>query len=935
MGTLLVAQGASTSGAQGAAGVAAAIALFLRNGAVAGRGLQPVTARRRLVLSASRLVHFKKEVKSACALTLETPQVGMPHCVRRLFSVAVHSLSPFPHKLFSRTFCLWSTDERLGPLSSLLVCGDFRLVKQRRRARMKGAGVVDTAGRDAESRLPPRASPAAAGKRLPGPKSADQTSGLKRGREVRKEQDERSSVLFEAPSHEMPSHQLVKELLQPYRSQIEAMESKSSYEEAEVPRQGGHQSAGGPQVCMRFDVVHQLLAKKAHERSKQDALELCSELRKGGFFHGLDISPDAEMEISRLASLETITDTGSCIEKEGDDGHKCYMILGGSVSVETEESGRIQMLGFAMAFGDQALGAGGRYAASYFVADTPLLLISVVQRDYQRRIEPCKVLEMKTKLREYRSISAFMHWRDDDLDGLANATRILRFAVGQKLLTQGEHQNNVMIIIKGFCEATKMVDGRMQPFGILSLGDTLDLQKVLEQEPVSYTATASAIVDVMTFPFTKVVQQKDGVKMDNFQPLLDAETVAKLLARERKPPASDEMLLKLKENDDVWHQYKNQLVSGLVWDNRFMKYTRGQGTVGAHSKYANMDFVDKLGKQKEQPGEAPRTLTAHISPAVVPAYISASMGHRESYVLDKVKMGQWIVAKEEGEIRLNEQYYHVGFPGEDPIDPEKIFKQKIMSDWPAPDPKTRTRMEASDIHTIAGVLEPAFASLQKRWKQIKGLTYRDEMRSKRVANEKITPNHPTHKRDCKSGPKELDWKTAQTELLRPPSRTNLLTSTKKNDLSESSQETSASRRTQSQGILPWRPAGYNRGGCNLPRDAPFAEPCKPAPDWSIRGKVGDRWVLKGKEPGVEEKRDWLYGEWSHAGTHKERWDVTWNADSQQFDRKLRRKWANFHPAEEEIKPLLLSSMLQDPSMRPATLQGACMPVTALFVACLV
>ena len=91
-----------------------------------------------------------------------------------------------------------------------------------------------------------------------------------------------------------------------------------------------------------------------------------------------------------------------------------------------------------------------------------------------------------------------------------------------------------------------------------------------------------------------------------------------------------------------------------------------------------MDFVDKLGKQKEQPGEAPRTLTAQISPAVVPAYISASMGHRESYVLDKVKMGQWIVAKEEGEIRLNEQYYHVGFPGEAPIDPEKIFKQKIM-----------------------------------------------------------------------------------------------------------------------------------------------------------------------------------------------------------------------------------------------------------------
>lgn len=132
MGTLLVAQGASTSGARGAAGVAAAIALFLRNGAVAGRGLQPVTARRRLVLSASRLVHFKKEVKSACALTLETPQVGMPHCVRRLFSVAVHTLYP-PGHLFRTNFLRALsrgpflvnavTKKRLGPLSpGLLVC---------------------------------------------------------------------------------------------------------------------------------------------------------------------------------------------------------------------------------------------------------------------------------------------------------------------------------------------------------------------------------------------------------------------------------------------------------------------------------------------------------------------------------------------------------------------------------------------------------------------------------------------------------------------------------------------------------------------------------------------------------------------------------------------------------------------------------------------
>jgi CRP-like cAMP-binding protein len=81
---------------------------------------------------------------------------------------------------------------------------------------------------------------------------------------------------------------------------------------------------------------------------------------------------------------------------------------------------------------------------------------------------------------------------------LVHESQIHRFAVGRNLITEGEAMQNVMIIIKGFCEASRIVNGKATPFGTLGLGDTLDLEHVLEPHGVvSYTATATATVDVI------------------------------------------------------------------------------------------------------------------------------------------------------------------------------------------------------------------------------------------------------------------------------------------------------------------------------------------------------------------------------------------------------------------------------------------------------
>jgi CRP-like cAMP-binding protein len=331
--------------------------------------------------------------------------------------------------------------------------------------------------------------------------------------------------------------------------------------------------------------------------------------------------------------------TGTCIEKEGDEGHKFYLILGGTVSVETVEPGASKVLSISDSFGKEAVRCNNQYPASYFVQNTPLLLISVKKRDYDKRMLPFNARDLKIKEREYRSISAFMHWSDEDIGNLASATLIRRFEVGQELIKEGQKQDNIMIIIKGFCEMSKTIHGdKTETYGTLGLGDTLDIEHVLQQVPVSYTATAAAIVDVMLLHLHLVVQPKDGPKLDSFKPLLDNETIKKLLQRESKPPTTCEMQLKLAENENSWALYKKQLVSGLVWDVRYKKFTDGSKPSGnVFNKYVHIDIVKSAGdlSSVEAPGEHHKTLTSHISPAVLPPSVQTAVKEREKSVLDR------------------------------------------------------------------------------------------------------------------------------------------------------------------------------------------------------------------------------------------------------------------------------------------------------------
>ena len=618
------------------------------------------------------------------------------------------------------------------------------------------------------------------------------------------------------------------------------------------------------------------------QRTPQDEDELHAELRKGHFFRDLNISPDAEIEFCKCLVLQTEDKTGTKIEQEGEDGHKCYVVLSGSVSVETEDAGRIKTLKSSDAFGVHVLRDHSKYPASYVALDVPLLLLTVSKYAYEMRIGPCEARDQETKERQYRSISVFMDWSSESLRHLCDETHIKRFNVGQKLAVEGQFnfRNELMFIIRGFCEVSKMVDGHSRAFGTLTLGDTVGLEHHLREEALSFTATAGAIVEVMTIEMSKLMQPRDGPKLDGFVPLLDEKTLQKLLEREKKPPSTQDHLQKVTVNEKSWDQYKKQLVSGLVWDVRYKKFTSG----GNFSKYVKMDMVARHDlAQEEAPGDHHSTLTSHISPAVLPPSVQSTVGKHEHFVLDKVLVGQWMTDAHECDILLNEKYYRRGrSPSSRASSPQSHKSpqspqrpQKPFQDWGLPNSKTRIFLESNPVRSTSGLITPSYEALQCRWQQIRGLEYRREAAHDRSKREPATQKH---KHDCRSGPRELE--------RRPPS--SAFRRSKKHIKPEDSSETSASA------LEPWRPAGYHRGGI-LPKGSPFASPSYPIPDWSLQG---ERWILKPKEEVSQEKTP--TGRWVPGGVHKITSQMSWSEETSRFERVPVRQWSALDPSEEAI-----------------------------------
>eukprot|EP00286_Rhodomonas_abbreviata_P022222 CAMPEP_0181293828 /NCGR_PEP_ID=MMETSP1101-20121128/3271_1 /TAXON_ID=46948 /ORGANISM="Rhodomonas abbreviata, Strain Caron Lab Isolate" /LENGTH=640 /DNA_ID=CAMNT_0023398437 /DNA_START=183 /DNA_END=2102 /DNA_ORIENTATION=- len=566
---------------------------------------------------------------------------------------------------------------------------------------------------------------------------------------------------------------------------------------------------------INVELIEPILAKKPWDRTFDQLAAVHAEISKAHCFDKIHVSPDAEFDLCKVANLEHFPTIGTAVFREGEIGDKFYVVLEGSVHIESQAKGMLVALFEGDSFGEIAVLHQTPRAATVYVED-PCKLLSVSAKDYDRRIRPFHVIEEEVKKREFRAIAAFESCDAEQLLKLVKVTTIRRFNVDTNIFKEGDDENFVMFIIKGFVEAWKQIgDGRLL-YGTFGPGETLDMTNVCAGKPVSFTATACAIVDVMAVAWKDLVPPKDS----GVESLIDAETMQKLLEREKRPPEG-ELLDDYAKNESLWQDYKNQMVSSVLWEKRWNKHQPNTPVI--FNKYCQMPLRAVIGK--DQTG----SLSENLTSAALPPCAQDPFAAKRKNVLNRAMLGEKLMAPSELETGLAKALIRPQTGGKLRI--EKRFageRLKTKAENDSTFKSTALVVSSQPIKTIAGRLTQTPLYIKERW----GSTAISE-----AAEQVILMNAGGEKFVRKTwGPKERDAPPhIRSTLARRGSRTSA-----------------------------WRPNGPPG------QSGPFAAPCKPAPSW---GMQKDRWVLsvKNKEErsteqgGASDDEDPLVRPWVPAG----------------------------------------------------------------------
>jgi len=364
-----------------------------------------------------------------------------------------------------------------------------------------------------------------------------------------------------------------------------------------------------------------------------------------------------------------------------------------------------------------------------------------------------------------------------------------------------------MFIIKGFVETWKKIGDKEIKYDTLGPGQTLDLSSVVTGRPVSFTAVAGACVDVMCLARKDIVPPKDsGVKS-----LIDDESMEKLLDREKGPPDGAE-LQEYVDNEELWKDFKDQVVSSVLWDKRWEKHSPKVPI--NFNKYCRMPM--KL-RSSDDHHEA---LTANLANGALPAHLQDVNSASRRNVLQNVMIGD----------KMHE-----------PSNLDKIIKDALDKESPHPGAVQTTKPEETTpssrrpasalslsmpFTTIAGTLWPTPMYLRNRWEaQQSGYSSgerHDLLRPKSALKNIGAPKLAQRQLYIKAS----EWK-GQGKV--PAARENSHTDS---DLSDE------------KGV--WIPNGSAKLG------NPFSAPCHPAPSW---GQTPDRWMLRPRERPMSSSSD--------------------------------------------------------------------------------
>lgn len=230
------------------------------------------------------------------------------------------------------------------------------------------------------------------------------------------------------------------------------------------------------------------------------------------------------------------------------------------------------------------------------------------------------------------------------------------------------------------------------------------------------------------------------------------------------------MLEAYAKNEGLWSDYKDQLVSTVLWENRFAKHLPKCPVT--FNKYSRM-------KVRSDPKFSEPTLTDNLTSAALPSCFQDPYAEKRRNVLSNTRFGEKLMPPSEFENKLASALVHPAGGGR--LKMEKAIPGLKTYDGPT---GKSIRDGAQPIRTIAGTITQTF--LKERRRSPDPLADSGEPR-RRTLPKYVGP-------DVRDTPPRK-----QAPLRRPKSNTSA-----------------------------WR---Y---GASPERSSPFSEPCKPAPTWGQR-----------------------------------------------------------------------------------------------------
>mmetsp|Transcript_10215 Transcript_10215/g.34068 ORF Transcript_10215/g.34068 Transcript_10215/m.34068 type:complete len:397 (-) Transcript_10215:938-2128(-) len=266
----------------------------------------------------------------------------------------------------------------------------------------------------------------------------------------------------------------------------------------------------------------------------------------------------------KVVSLHTVSEVGMYVGREGEQIDQFYIIIQGRVQVQSAAEGTIKILHQGDSFGNDSAACSKTSMFDYIV-EQPCTFCLMSSRNYCNRILPLHFEGYHRKEREFRSIAAFSEWEEKKISDLVQITYIRRYDVGSAIIREGKVYNDIMIIIRGFCEIWKVIEDEDFLCETLAAGDTLDLEHVLSEEPCTYTAVATSIVELLAVNCHEAIATRE----EENDSIIDRETMQKLLEREKKPAFKG--FDQFAEKQRVWREYKSSVVQHAVREVRGLK----------------------------------------------------------------------------------------------------------------------------------------------------------------------------------------------------------------------------------------------------------------------------------------------------------------------------------------------------------------------------